>query len=108
MAAQPAGNIAGGCPPCLPAWRSALSLLTRLATIAAAQQTLEKESHHFQGALGRRAAASKLAYRSYFPTVLRRWWVERVRRAGKVSICLSVRKRWAPGWSTMSARLFAG
>ncbi|KAL4457893.1 hypothetical protein ABPG75_012758 [Micractinium tetrahymenae] len=46
-------------------------------------ETLEKESHHFQGALGRRAAASKLAYRSYFPTVLRRWWVERVRRAGK-------------------------
>lgn len=57
------------------------------APAAPGPQTLEKESHHFQGALGRRAASSKAAYRSYFPTVLRRWWVERVRRAGKVGPC---------------------
>ena len=49
-------------------------------------QALSKESHLLNGALGRSpsAACSRAAYRSYFPTVLRRWWVERVLRVGKV------------------------
>ena len=47
-------------------------------------QTLTKESHFFSGALGRASASSRAAYRSYFPTVLRRWWVEAVKRCGKV------------------------
>ena len=47
-------------------------------------QALSKESHFFSGALGRHCASSTAAYRSYFPTELRRWWVERVLRAGKV------------------------
>lgn len=48
-------------------------------------EALSKESHFFSGALGRHSGASSAAiYRSYFPTVLQRWWVERVKRAGKV------------------------
>jgi hypothetical protein len=47
-------------------------------------EALSKESHFLSGALGRHAASSRAAYRSYFPTVLQRWWVEHVRRAGKV------------------------
>lgn len=47
-------------------------------------QTLTKESHFFSGALGRASTSSRAAYRSYFPTVLRRWWVEAVKRCGKV------------------------
>mgnify|MGYP001091180173 CR=1 FL=1 len=35
------------------------------------------------GALGRGTTSSKLLYRSYFPTVLTRWWKERVLRVGK-------------------------
>ncbi|KAI3436813.1 hypothetical protein D9Q98_006223 [Chlorella vulgaris] len=47
-------------------------------------EALSKESHFFSGALGRHSGASSAAiYRSYFPTVLQRWWVERVKRAGK-------------------------
>ncbi len=37
------------------------------------------------GALGRGTTTSKALYRSYFPTVLTRWWKERVLRVGKVS-----------------------
>ncbi len=47
-------------------------------------QTLTKESHFFAGALGRGSTSSRAAYRSYFPTLLRRWWVEAVERSGKV------------------------
>ncbi|PRW56323.1 sulfotransferase [Chlorella sorokiniana] len=46
-------------------------------------ETLTKESHFFSGALGRGSTSSRAAYRSYFPTVLRRWWVEAVKRCGK-------------------------
>ena len=35
------------------------------------------------GALGRGTTSSKLLYRSYFPTVLTRWWKERVLHVGK-------------------------
>ncbi|GAB4823377.1 hypothetical protein N2152v2_010423 [Parachlorella kessleri] len=35
------------------------------------------------GAMGRGTTSSKLLYRSYFPTVLTRWWKERVLRVGK-------------------------
>lgn len=57
---------------------------------------LTKESHFFNGALGRRAASSPTLYRSFFPTVLTRWWRECVRRSGgwwcfdacPVTVCL--------------------
>ncbi|CAD7702472.1 unnamed protein product, partial [Ostreobium quekettii] len=40
--------------------------------------TLSKESHFFNGVLGRSNAHSKTLYRSFFPTVFRRWWAEAV------------------------------
>jgi hypothetical protein len=43
---------------------------------------LSKESHFFNGILGPKNAASPTLYRSFFPTVLTRWWIERVRMAG--------------------------
>lgn len=43
---------------------------------------LNKESHFFNGSLGRWSASSPTLYRSFFPTVVTRWWVECVRRAG--------------------------
>ena len=45
-----------------------------------------QESHFYNGILGRGTTSSKLLYRSYFPTVLTRWWAERVLRVGKVSV----------------------
>lgn len=49
-----------------------------------AKQALSKESHFFNGALGRHNASSAALYRSYFPTCLARWWCEAVKRSGKV------------------------
>lgn len=43
---------------------------------------LNKESHFFNGALGRKSASSARLYRSFFPTVVIRWWREVVRRSG--------------------------
>ncbi|KAG7669455.1 hypothetical protein Ndes2526B_g05786 [Nannochloris sp. 'desiccata'] len=42
----------------------------------------KKESHFFNGVLGRNNAASPTLYRSFFPTVLTRWWREAIRRSG--------------------------
>ena len=43
---------------------------------------LSKESHFFNGVLGPRTTHSRLLYRSFFPTVLTRWWNEVVKGAG--------------------------
>ena len=43
---------------------------------------LNKESHFFNGVLGRYNASSPAAYRSFFPTVVTRWWRQAIRRAG--------------------------
>ena len=43
---------------------------------------LSKESHFFNGVLGPRTTHSRLLYRSFFPTVLTRWWNEVVRGSG--------------------------
>ena len=43
---------------------------------------LSKESHFFNGVLGRRHASSRTLYRSFFPTFLTRWWRERICRSG--------------------------
>lgn len=41
-----------------------------------------KQSHFFNGVFGPKSASSRLLYRSFFPTILSRWYCERVRRAG--------------------------
>ena len=46
------------------------------------QAALGKESHFFQGVLGRRTTHSKTLYRSFFPTMVTRWWKEVVMRCG--------------------------
>jgi len=43
---------------------------------------LSKESHFFNGVLGPRTANSRLLYRSFFPTLVTRWWCEVVKRCG--------------------------
>lgn len=43
---------------------------------------LGKESHFFNGVLGPRTTHSKMLYRSFFPTVVTRWWREVVMRCG--------------------------
>lgn len=47
-------------------------------------EALRKESHFFSGILGRSNAHSAAAYRSFFPTVMRRWWAEAVCGVDKV------------------------
>jgi hypothetical protein len=44
---------------------------------------LSKESHFFNGVLGPKRAYSTTMYRSFFPTVVTRWWREVVMRCGK-------------------------
>lgn len=45
---------------------------------------LAAQSYFFSGVLGRKAGASSpTLYRSFFPTLLTRWWRERVRRCGR-------------------------
>lgn len=44
---------------------------------------LGKESHYFNGIFGRTHAASRGLYSTFFPTVLTRWWAERVRGVEK-------------------------
>ena len=44
---------------------------------------LTAESHFLVGILGRGAAASPTLYRSFFPTLLTRWWRERAWRCGR-------------------------
>jgi hypothetical protein len=50
-------------------------------------EALRKESHFLAGALGRgaRAATSPALYRSFFPTVVARWWAEAVLGVDRVS-----------------------
>jgi hypothetical protein len=43
-----------------------------------------QESHYFNGIFGRTHAASRGLYSTFFPTVLTRWWAERVRGVDKV------------------------
>ena len=43
---------------------------------------LSKESHFFNGVLGPRTANSRAMYRSFFPTIVTRWWCEVVKRCG--------------------------
>jgi hypothetical protein len=43
---------------------------------------LGKESHFFNGVLGPRTTHSKMLYRSFFPTMVTRWWREVVLRCG--------------------------
>jgi len=40
---------------------------------------LSKESHYLNGVMGARSACSKTIYRSFFPTILSRWWAECVK-----------------------------
>ena len=47
-------------------------------------ESLSKETHFFNGVLGRSHASSALLYRSFFPTILCRWWSEYIRGVGKV------------------------
>ncbi len=44
---------------------------------------LSKESHFFNGVLGPNRAYSATLYRSFFPTIVTRWWREVVMRCGK-------------------------
>ncbi|DBB06697.1 TPA: hypothetical protein ACH3X1_012200 [Trebouxia sp. C0004] len=46
-------------------------------------ESLSKESHFFNGVLGRSHASSALLYRSFFPTILCRWWSENIRGVEK-------------------------
>ncbi|KAL0031835.1 hypothetical protein WJX79_010384 [Trebouxia sp. C0005] len=46
-------------------------------------ESLSKESHFFNGVLGRSHASSALLYRSFFPTILCRWWAEYIRGVEK-------------------------
>ncbi|KAK9823980.1 hypothetical protein WJX72_006752 [[Myrmecia] bisecta] len=39
-------------------------------------ETLSKESHYFNGVFGAKHAYSAALYRSFFPTILSRWWAE--------------------------------
>jgi len=43
---------------------------------------LGKESHFFNGVLGPRTTHSKMLYRSFFPTIVTKWWREVVLRCG--------------------------
>ncbi|KAA6424300.1 MAG: sulfotransferase [Trebouxia sp. A1-2] len=47
-------------------------------------ESLSKESHFFNGVLGRSHASSALLYRSFFPTILCRWWAEYIRGVEKM------------------------
>lgn len=47
-------------------------------------EALSKESHFFEGVLGRHQAHSATLYRSFFPCVMARWWAEVVQRVDKV------------------------
>ena len=44
--------------------------------------SLSKESHFFNGVLGANHAYSRTMYRSFFPTIVTRWWCEVVKRCG--------------------------
>ncbi|GMH40491.1 hypothetical protein BSKO_08395 [Bryopsis sp. KO-2023] len=46
-------------------------------------ETLSKESHFFNGVFGPDTASSERLYRSFFPTVFRRWWAETIRGVDK-------------------------
>lgn len=46
-------------------------------------ETMTKEAHFFEGVLGRRCAHQGWLYRSFFPTVLSKWWAEAVRGVDK-------------------------
>ncbi len=49
-------------------------------------ESLSKESHFFNGVLGCSHASSALLYRSFFPTILCRWWSEYIRGVEKVPL----------------------
>ncbi|KAG1676354.1 hypothetical protein FOA52_001149 [Chlamydomonas sp. UWO 241] len=46
-------------------------------------ETLSKESHFFAGVLGPHSTESSSMYRTFFPTIMHRWWAEVVRRVDK-------------------------
>eukprot|EP00879_Flechtneria_rotunda_P005806 GHRR01006110.1.p1 GENE.GHRR01006110.1~~GHRR01006110.1.p1 ORF type:complete len:432 (+),score=93.29 GHRR01006110.1:312-1607(+) len=41
-------------------------------------EVFSKESHFFNGILGRSSTNSRLLYKSFFPTIISRWWAEAV------------------------------
>lgn len=47
-------------------------------------EALSKESHFFNGVLGPSHASSATLYKSFFPTILCKWWSEYVRGVEKV------------------------
>ena len=47
-------------------------------------EALSKESHFFNGVFGPNHASSATLYRSFFPTMLCRWWAEHIRGVKKV------------------------
>jgi hypothetical protein len=49
--------------------------------------TLSKETHFFSGILGRCTTGSKRLYQSFFPSIVERWWCEKVQGHGKM-ICM--------------------
>jgi hypothetical protein len=48
------------------------------------KETLTKESHFFSGVLGRHTTNSRALYRSFFPSVICRWWAEVIRGVHQV------------------------
>ena len=51
-------------------------------------EALSKESHFFHGVFGPNHASSATLYRSFFPTILCRWWAEHVRGVKKVHLLM--------------------
>lgn len=47
-------------------------------------EALRKESHFFSGVMGADAVQTRKMYRSFFPTVMRKWWAEIVMGVEKV------------------------
>lgn len=57
---------------------------------------LRKESHYFNGVLGKAHAHSAFLYRSFFPTILAKWWAERIVGVQKVRLQPDTSKMWRP------------
>ena len=56
-------------------------------------EALSKESHYFNGVFGCNHASSALLCRSFFPTILCRWWAEHVKGVKKVQMPYEERAR---------------
>ncbi len=72
-------------------------------------EALTKETHFFEGVLGRRHASSPTLYRSFFPTVVAQWWAQAVRGVPNVraSITLLGSRAASPAGQTRLTRRHA-